>query len=318
MFNKFLKSYLCCNFQLLWVKRKLLSLKLFWINRWRRNVTQIIFSERIPAVVRIQTVYRMWRDKRIFFRLHKIASYNGPLSDIYLGPYNPNLRFKISKEIRDNRRMYWLAATVVQARYRGLLARRWYWEKLYTLILLQSICRMWPKYCYYRRLKAVTIMTQARVRRLVKRIQFKRLKKATIIVQKYVRRLLGLHLKWIRLRRRWRIVEIKLGVIIFLQCRIREKIARRKVKEIQLIMKAKQRAALKLQTMWYKHKNAFHTFLLMCCYRSIDEIERMAEMAGKKLGRGFAARALQRYYKVRYYYRLISSANTIQRWYVVL
>jgi hypothetical protein len=260
-------------------------------------------------------MYRMMRDKTIFARLHNIGPYNGPLSDIYLAANRDHLRFKISKEIRNNRRMFWLAAIVVQARYRGLLARRWYWEKLYTLILLQSICRMWPKYCYYRRLKAKTIMTQARARRYVRRKQFNRLKRCTIVVQKYVRRLLCLHLKWKMLRRLWRVQEIKMGVVIFLQCRVRERIARLKLAAIRAHAREREQAALRLQTKWYSHKGAFHTFLLMSCYRVIDEIERLANKAGKNISRMVAARAVQRYYKVHFYHRLVSSANTIQRWY---
>ena len=204
---------------------------------------------------------------------------------------------------------------VVFKRYRGLLARRWYWEKLSILILLQSVCRMYPKRCYYKRLKKTTIKCQAWSRRTVKKIQYLRLKRCTIVVQKYVRRMLGISKKWRLFHANWRSLETKMGLSVFVQTRWREKKAKIKLVKIRKQHQNKQQAALRLQALWYKHKGAFHTFLLMCCYRSIDEIEKNLATLGKSLGRGFAARLVQRYYKHRYYERLVAAAGCIQRWY---
>ena len=75
----------------------------------------------------------MWRDKRVFMRLHLVAAYNGPLSDIYLAAHRPSVRFRINRQIREGRRVFWLAAMVVQAR---LIIRRIH--ILYTSIYILS------------------------------------------------------------------------------------------------------------------------------------------------------------------------------------
>ena len=120
---------------------------------------------------------------------------------------------------------------------------------------------------------------------------------------------------WHALHKKWKLMGIGPALAIWLQCRWREKVAIRKCEAIRRRRIDEERAALRLQCTWMTHKNAFHTYLLMCAYRSIKEIEKLAEYAARKLGRNVTARMIERYYKRRHYHRMQSNANKIQAWY---
>ena len=211
-----------------WLQDRKVQRIRMWFTAWKDNVSKGIFLEREKAALPIQCLYRWWRDRKKFIKLHLAGPYNGPLSDIYLGPHRIVFYF-IPRLIRSSRRMYWQAAVVIQTQWRRYIVQKDYLVQLRRVLLLQSLVRMYPKWVQYRRLKAITIKCQAWGRRTVRRIVYKRLKYCTIIVQKYVRRYLAILLKLNVLDFAWDIREEPLGAIIKIQCRWRIKLARRKV-----------------------------------------------------------------------------------------
>jgi hypothetical protein len=130
------------------------------IRRWVHNTMLTIFYSRVRAVIPIQSLYRMWRDRQLFLRLHNQAPYDGPLSDIFLAPSRSKVRFWIPEQIRSERRMFWLACVIVQARYRGLVCRRFYLSMRGQLVSLQAFLRMIPYRERYKVLRKTTIICQ--------------------------------------------------------------------------------------------------------------------------------------------------------------
>ena len=287
-----------------------------WFSRWKTCISKSIFLERNTAALPIQCRYRIWRDTMKFKKMHLAGPYNGPLSDIYLAPNRGKaVKFSIPFLIRASRRMYWQAAILIQTHYRRFILRKEYYIKLRKVLLVQSIMRMFPKYIFFRRLKAATIRAQAYGRRTVKRNWFKKLKYCTIIVQKYVRRLLGLNLRRRLEDSYWNELEKPMAPIIRLQCRWR--IFRAK-KECAARRHRKERltwAALCLQRCWYRKQNAFHTFMLMCAYRTVEREDAELENLCDSMGHYYCARVIQDFYRDHFYIRIIRSAISIQCWY---
>jgi len=89
-----------------------------WIVRWRRRTGVLIFIQRSQSVIRIQTLYRTWRDRRKFIAMHLSKTFMGVLSDVYLGPKRRGLDYYVPDVIRNDRRLLWLAATIIQTVYR--------------------------------------------------------------------------------------------------------------------------------------------------------------------------------------------------------
>lgn len=89
-----------------------------WIVRWRRRAGALIFIQRSMSVVRIQTMYRTWRDRRKFIAMHLSKTFQGVLSDIFLDRKRPELIFFIPDIIRNDRRLLWKAATFIQTLFR--------------------------------------------------------------------------------------------------------------------------------------------------------------------------------------------------------
>lgn len=287
-----------------------------WLLRWRYGVSIMIYTERYTSSVKIQSICRRWRDRQKFLSLHRQGNYNGILSDIYLAPERKKIKYKIPSEIRSTRRMYWKAAIFIQTMYRCWIECREYFYKRRQIVLLQSVGRMYSKYIWYRKLRATTIKCQAWARRTVKSIQYKRLKRATIIVQKYVRRYLSQLLVWrIFDRTVWRVDEARLAAAIMIQCRWRILKAKRKIKKMKFRQALREYSALVIQRNYYRSKKAFHTFFLMCCYRIRGEEDDKLDELATRMGRYKCARVIQRYYKLRYFQRIISSAIRIQCWF---
>ena len=287
-----------------------------WFARWKTCISKSIFLERYRAALPIQCLYRVWRDIRKFKNMHLAGPYNGPLSDIYLAPSRgKGVKFRIPRMIRASRRMYWQAAILIQTHYRRFILRKEYYIKLRKVLLVQSIMRMFPKYIYYRRLKAATIKAQAYGRRTVRRNWYKRLKYCTIIAQKYIRRFLGLLLKFRLQEVYWSGLEEPMAPIILLQCRWRIFRAKKKCAAVKYRNERLTWAALALQRCWYRKQNAFHTFMLMCAYREYDRQEAEFERHCESMGRYYCARVIQKYYREHYYIRIIQSAIKIQCWY---
>ena len=287
-----------------------------WFARWKVTVSKTIFMERNSAALPIQCLYRIWRDQTKFKKLHLAGPYNGPLSDIYLAPSRGKaVKFSIPRMIRASRRMYWQAAILIQTHYRRFILRKEYYIKLRKVLLVQSIMRMFPKYVYYRRLKAATIKAQAYGRRTVKRNWFKKLKICTVIVQKYVRRFEGLLLRMRLEDAYWTGLEEPMAPIIRLQCRWRIYVAKKACAAKKYRKERLQWAALQLQRTWYRKQNAFHTFMLMCAYREIERQDAELENLCERMGRFYCSRVIQKYYREHYYIRIVRSAVNIQCWY---
>jgi len=298
-----------------WLQNRKTKTRGIWLQRWKKSVTWGIYIERNSAVIPLQTLYRRWRDRRILLRLHKAGHYNGPLSDIYLGSHRKALPYSIPRIMRNTRRMYWLTAIRIQSKWRSHHQYMIYMVHRRYILLIGSICRMWPKYCFFRRLRKYTIIAQKYSRRTVKYKQYRRLRAATIIVQKYVRRFLGL--QWIArtLSAKFKAAANPMTGIIFMQCRWREHLAKARVNRIKQYRRLREWAALILQKYWYKLKNAFHTFLLMSCYRFFEDEEKSAEVYFKSMGNFMFARKIGRYYRRRYFKRFVTSVVKVQCWY---
>ena len=295
--------------------RKTRKIKL-WFVRWKVCISKSIFLERIQAALPIQCLYRVWRDRNKFIRLHLAGPYNGPLSDIYLAPSRGKaVKFSIPRLIRSSRRMYWQAAILIQTHFRRFILRKEYYIKVRKVLLVQSIIRMYPKWVQYKRLKAATIKCQAYGRRTVKRNYYKRLKYSTIIAQKYVRRFLGQLLRMRLEDIHWNHIELPMSPIIRLQCRWRIYLAKKKCAAIRYRNERLQWAALQLQRCWYRKQNAFHTFMLMCAYREIERQDAELDKLSYTMGWNCCSRVIQKYYREHYYVRIIRNAIFLQCWY---
>ncbi|RYH12451.1 hypothetical protein EON65_38310, partial [archaeon] len=304
-----------CNLVTNWVTTQKQRNYKRWLEKWKETVRWIIFIERNKATALIQTLYRRWRDRRKFVQMHKAAPYLGLLSDIALAHHRPIVKYSIPRNIRDERRLYWTAATMIQSLFRCWIECKDFFEKKRRIVLLQSICRMWPKYIWYQRLKATAIKCQAWARRTVKRRYFLMLRRATIIVQKYVRRYQAIMRKLRMLQAIWENIEKRLAASIKIQCRYRIRLAKKRVKKRKFNVAMRQYAALVIQRNWYRSKNAFHTFFLMCALREREEQDIALERLATTMGRAYRARLIQRLYKARYHKRIITNVIKVQCWF---
>jgi hypothetical protein len=304
-----------CHLMSRWQQEVHLKQLRIWIVRWRRRAGALVFIERTNCALAIQTLFRQWRDRCKLVHMHKVQTYLGVLSDIFLAPKRKGLVFFVPDIIRKERRMLWLAATIIQTVFRCWIASRAYFHKRRMVVLIQSVIRMFPRRQKYKRLKATTIKCQAWSRRTVKRIQYLRLKRATIVVQKYVRRYLGFLLKQRIFNRMWRINEEVLAAVIMIQCRWRIHVARKKIKAKRFAIAMRKYSALVIQRNYYRYKKAFHTFFLMCCLREREVEDLKVIRARVSKSRHRAARVLQRMYKKRYFKRNISAIVKVQCWF---
>ena len=298
-----------------WFIKKTYKKTKIWYYQWIDKTSRLIFHERNRGVLPLQCLYRRWRDRRFFIRMHLVAPYNGPLSDIYLGPNRPTAKFCIPSMIRNTRRMLWQAAVLIQTQYRRFDVMKEHMKKVRHAIRIQSKLRMLPKRIQYRRLKRFTIKAQSWVRRKIVIVCFRLLKKVSIIVQKYVRRYQAINLKFRMLDAKWTSIERPMWNVIVIQCKWRIYLAKRKTDNIRLNQKFQQFAALVVQRNWYRLKKAFHTFLLMCCYRAREEEDNIFDKFVKAKRRYYSARKIQRLYKMHYFKRMISSCVKVQCWY---
>lgn len=299
----------------LWMDNLKLKRQKIWLYRWCVTVTRLIFNERNRGALPVQCLYRRWRDRRKFLALNAIACYNGPLSDIYLAPQRTNIRFTIPHTIRESRRMYWLAAVIIQKYYRRINLWRAYRESRRKILLIQSLLRMYPKMVQYRRLKRVTIKCQAWMRRTLFHRRFKILKAATIVVQRYVRGYRAVLLKFRLFDQKWSVIEERTLAVIRIQCRWRIFFAKKTLRRKRLELKFIEWAALVLQRNWYRYKEGFHTFVLMCAYRVQDDEDRALTVRARNLGRFHASRKIQREYKQHYFKRIVSAVVKSQCWF---
>lgn len=304
-----------CNLLLGWLKRARRKNFQRWLTRWVYITSCLVFVERMKAAAKIQTLVRRSRDRKKFCNMHRSKPYLGPLSDIQLGPYRPNIRYKIPRQIRTERRMYWLAATLIQTCFRCWFESKDYFLKKRRIVLLQSICRMWPKYRHYQRLKRATIGCQARARRTLWRNHYLRLKFATLIAQKYVRRFLAILWKLNFLSVIWEEIEEEKFAVIKIQRRIRIHRAKRKRKGKRMYKRMLQWGALVIQRNWYRKKRAFHTFFLMCALREREAQDIALEKLATKMGRHQCARRIQRLYRQRFWARVVTNVIRVQCWY---
>jgi len=285
-----------------------------WVIKWRRGVSLLIFLERYRRVIALQTLYRTWRDRRKLVRMHLVKPYLGVLSDIYLAPTR-NVLFAIPEIIRNERRLIWAAATRIQTKFRSWIASRDYFYRLRMLVLIQSVCRMFPIYRKFKRLKATTIKCQAWARRTVKLKQYRRLKRCTIIVQKYVRRYLSTLFKWRQWSRAWAVDGLPIAAAITIQCRWRihkaRKVTQSKVFHIRLL----QYSALVIQRSYFRYRRAFHTFFLMCALRRRGEEDLQLERLATSMGKTHASRTLVRFYRQRFQERIVVFVLKVQSWF---
>jgi hypothetical protein len=286
-----------------------------WIQCWRGSVGRCIFLQRNAHAIVIQTLYRTWRDRRSFIRMHNVAHFNGILSDIYLAPQRKNVQFFIPHAIRNTRRMYWLAARNIQTRFRCWSNGREYKIRRRRILLLQSMLRMFPIRKKFLRLKFWTIKCQAWARRTIQRNRFKILKRAAITIQKYTRRYLGQLLKWRRLDIIWRAWEKRMTAAIIIQQRWFVYKAKKMVRKILLQKAMEQWAALVIQRNYFRMKRAFHTFFLTCVYRIREVEDKKLDKLATTMGRFKASRLLVRRYRLRYFKRNISAVVRVQCWF---
>lgn len=281
------------------------------LQTWATNIAKIIFAVRNRSVLPIQTLYRRYRDRCLLLRMHAQGAYDGPLSDIELGPER-DLLFKVPAVIRSTRREIWAGVVKIQTNFRRWSVYRHTLKRRKQVVLMQSVIRMFPVRERFKRLKRHTIRMQAYVRRTLARNKWCYMKIQTVVLQKYVRRYLGILWKWRLFHKAWRITEKRMGAVILIQCRWREYKARKRINNIIKNRKERQWGALVMQRIWFKKKRAFHTFVLMCCLRAAEQEEIAFDLYITFRQRFFAARKIQRVYAIRFFRRNITAAVKIQ------
>ena len=153
---------------------------------------------------------------------------------------------------------------------------------------------------------------QAYARRTMAVRKYAFMKIKCVIIQKYARRYLKTLWKWRVFDRAWRITERRLGAAILIQCRWREYACKQRIARIIRNRRERDWACLVLQRRWFKKKNAFHTFVLMCCLRAAEKEDGEFNKYVWSLGRYYASRLIQRLYKERFFKRNISASVKIQ------
>lgn len=309
------RHYAGCQLISQWVKHRKFRQVRKWTLRWKRSVLLLIFEERNNAVLPIQVLYRQWRDRNIFKRMHNVAPYNGPLTDMLLQPFREGLKFFIPKYIRAHRRMYWFASVKIQAQWRCLVVWRIYVKIRKQILLIQSCVRMFPKREQFKRLKRHVVKTQANARRVIARNRYTIRKRKAIVIQKYIRRCIRIMLKWRLFKIKRTPKEIRMRAVIKIQCRWRIIEAIRRTARIVEYHKKKLWATLMVQRNYYKTKDAYHTFVLMSAYRAREKEDKYFEDLATSMGRYKASRVLQRFYRIRYFKRINGSCTRIQCWY---
>jgi hypothetical protein len=282
------------------------------IATWRNNVARMIFVQRNTSVLPFQTLYRKYRDRCLIMRLHVQGFYKGPLSDIELGEWRENVKFRIPRAIRETRRDIWFGLVRVQTVYRKWIVYRHTLKRRRQVVLLQSVIRMFPKREKFKRLRRHTIRMQAYARRIMQYRRYAYMKIKCLIMQKYVRRYLKTIWKWRVFEKAWSITEKRMGAAVLIQCRWREYACRQRIARIIKYRKDREWGALVLQRRWFKKKNAFHTFVLMCCLRAAEKEDGAFNKYVKSLGRYYAARVVQREYAIRFFKRNIAAVIKIQ------
>jgi hypothetical protein len=309
------KHYAGCQLISQWVKHRKFRQVRKWTLRWKRSVILLIFEERHNAVLPIQVLYRQWRDRNIFKRMHSVAPYNGPLTDMLLEPFRDGLQFFIPKYIRAHRRMFWFASVKIQAQWRCLVVWRVFIKIRRQVLLIQSCIRMFPKREQFKRLKLWVIKAQANARRVIARNRYTIRKRKAIVIQKYIRRCIRIMLKW----RLFKIIrtpkEKQMRAVIKIQSRWRIIEAIRRSARIVEYHRKKLWATLMVQRNYYRTKNAYHTFVLMSAYRAREKEDKYYEDLATSMGRYKASRLLQRFYRIRYFKRINGSCTKLQCWY---
>ena len=122
-------------------------------------------------------------------------------------------------------------------------------------------------------------------------------------------------LKWRILMEIYYEAEQRLYSALKIQCQVRIYHAKLRMYNIRFAIKLREWAALTIQKTWYLAKNAFHTFLLMCCCRVADVEENSFVLRMIARGKIIAAKQIQRLYKIWYFHRCQKYALMIQCWY---
>ena len=304
--------YAACFLMKEWASNRKLKQMRKQISAWRRAVAMIIFAERNKSVLPMQTLYRKYRDRCLIMRLHLQGAYDGPLSDIELGVWREDIKFKIPRVIRGTRRDIWYGVVKIQTNFRRWSVYRHTLKRRRQVVLMQSVIRMFPKRERYKRLRYHTVRMQAWVRRRLARLKWCYTKIQAVVVQKYIRRYLKQCWKHRVYNRAWRIQEKRIAAAILLQMRWREYKAKKRIHGIISYRKERFRAALVLQRVWFKNKKAFHTFALMCCLRAAEEEDMWFNKMITMRGRFCSARVIQRPYVIRFFRRNVASAVKIQ------
>jgi hypothetical protein len=290
------KSRIACHLMKEWATTRKFRQMKKQLAMWRENIARLILVQRNKCALPIQTLYRKFRDRCLIMRLHMMGFFFGPLSDIELGEWRENIKFKIPRAIRDTRREIWFGVVKIQTLYRKWIVYRHTLKRRRQVVLLQSVIRMFPKREKYKRLRFHTVRMQAYIRRNLAVLHYAYMKVCAVRVQKYVRRYLKQCWKWKVFDKAWAIQEKRLGAAILIQCRYREYCAKKRIWRIKNNIKEREWACLVLQRRWFKKKKAFHTFVLMCCLRAAEKEDAEFQKYINSLGRYYQARKIQRRY----------------------
>ena len=174
---------------------------------------------------------------------------------------------------------------------------------------------MTPAKTRYRRMKLTAVRLQAWTRGVLTRRLFLRLRSVAIIVQRTVRGYFCRLRRHELQERQWRLLESTYQAVRVLQNALRQFLAWRKVQAIRQVNSQREKAALRLQRLWYQRNGYFHTFLLMSCYRELEKEESDFAKLIDRMERFQMARKIQRAYRPYRRDRASAAALLIQRWF---
>ncbi|GBG23782.1 Zinc finger FYVE domain-containing protein 1 [Hondaea fermentalgiana] len=253
--------------------RRMLSLRVVraW-DTWSIFVDEIRKQERLAAAIALQRRYRGKQGRRVF-AAHKE-------------------RWYAARRIQTWRRMLCKVTAYTAIRTKICLIqrneRKWSVRRMIlrwhaAAVPIQAMARMRPRYLWFLRVKAATLMIQANYRGVLGRVRFKHLFNEFALNTQYHRPAA------LRIQRCWH----------------RHR-AFATVRAIYAHELAINNAALAIQKQWYIYKEEFPAFVMMRVYLIQDKVDKIEARLEKRARRAEAARKIQTVMRGVYAQRLVA------------
>ncbi len=168
------------------VRKMELALTARVFTRLRFKVTWAIFQDRNVAALVLQRLVHRVRGKTRFLAMHDSRPIGGLLADIDMDPCR-FLAFQVSPRIREDKRRFWKASKLMQAKWRAVVHARWWKVLRLTVIRLQASIRVAPVIKIFHRMKIASVIIEALFRMTLARWPYLRRISKVLYLQRIIR-----------------------------------------------------------------------------------------------------------------------------------